>query len=255
VADLVIKGKRYEVELIIFDKDGTLVDFHQLWGARTRESVAALARDVGGDAAAQQALQQELLRALGYDTAADRVLYDGPLAVASMAKLYTIAASVLFRHGCGWHDAERIIADSFIPKMSASPDTSLIRPRGDILHLFDRLKEAGVYIVVVTSDERAGTEAALALLGADGYVARLISGDGDFPEKPAPDAIHHLAAEFSLEVERMMMVGDTVNDMLFGRNGGVGLCVGILGGAGDDEELARHADVVVDSLDQICVIA
>jgi phosphoglycolate phosphatase len=247
LAKITVKDVTFDIDLIIFDKDGTLVDFHLLWGARTRHSVASLVHIVGGD----DTLGQALLRALGYETAANKVIMDGPLAVASMAKLYTIAASVLFQYGYGWHEAERLIATHFVPRMSAPPTAELIQPRGDVARLFRQLKERDIQIVVVTSDERAGTETALSLLGVASYVTTLICGDGDFPEKPAPDAIRHLASSLGLDARRMIMVGDTVNDMLFGANGGVAGCIGVLDGAGDNDELARHADVVVDSLDQI----
>jgi phosphoglycolate phosphatase len=251
LAKITVNGVSFDIDLIMFDKDGTLVDFHLLWGARTRQSVTALVQEIGGD----DALGQSLMRALGYDTAANKVIADGPLAVTSMAKIYTIAASVLFQHGFGWHEAERLIATYFTPRMSALPTAELIQPRGDVGHLFRRLHQRGVHIVVITSDERAGTETALSLLGAADYVTALISGDGDLPEKPAPDAIHYLAATLGLDPGRMIMVGDTVNDMLFAANGGVAGCIGVLDGAGNNDDLARHADVVVESLDQIRVAA
>ena len=47
------------------------------------------------------------------------------------------------------------------------------------------------------------------------------------------------------------MVGDTVSDLAMARKAGVALSVGITGGAGSAEELAPHADVLIEDIGEI----
>lgn len=47
------------------------------------------------------------------------------------------------------------------------------------------------------------------------------------------------------------MVGDTVTDMTMGRNSGVGLTIGVLGGAGATEDICIDADCLVSSVGKI----
>jgi phosphoglycolate phosphatase len=251
MAKLAAGNKVVDVDLVAFDKDGTLIDFHHLWGRKARLWVEDLARATGASAE----LRQSLYGTLGYDETRERVVADGPLAVASMHKLYTLAAGVLYQHGVPWHEAEQIVEESVPRSIGALPVAELIRPLGDFAALVKRLGEAGVAVAVITSDDRAATEATLGLLGVPDAIAHVVCGDDDFPNKPAPEGILHLCACYGVPPNRVMLVGDTVSDMLTGTNAGVACRVAILNGAGDAASLVEHADVVIESIDEIRVAA
>ncbi len=61
---------------VLFDKDGTLLDYVATWMPLNRKAALAAA---GGD----QALAARLLAASGYDAATDRVLSGSPLAAST----------------------------------------------------------------------------------------------------------------------------------------------------------------------------
>ena len=65
---------------ILFDKDGTLIDFHASWVGPMRR----LALDVGGGDAA---LAEELLVAIGYNRETKRVVGDSVLAAGNIRDL------------------------------------------------------------------------------------------------------------------------------------------------------------------------
>jgi phosphoglycolate phosphatase len=251
MSKLAVGNQVVDVDLIAFDKDGTLVDFHHLWGRKARLWVEDLERATGGT----EALRQALYGTLGYDASRERVVADGPLAVASMQKLYTLAAGVLYQHGVPWHEAEQLVEESVSRSIGALPVAESIRPLGDLAALVDRLSEAGVEAAVITSDDRAATVATLELLGVPDAIAHVVCGDDDLPNKPAPEGVLHLCACYGVSPDRVMLVGDTVSDMLTGANAGVACRVAILNGAGDAASLVEHADIVIESIDEIRVAA
>lgn len=252
MATLTVNGRPFLIDLVVFDKDGTLIDFHHLWAQRARKSVAAVVQHVRGDAS----LARALYRSLGFDPELGRAIADGPLATAAMDKLYAIAAAVLYQHKLGWRQAEEAVQVSFVPVIDALPTAGDIRPLGDIAAHFRRLRQAGVHLAVATSDNRAATEATLALLGAADLVGALVCGDDgirgiDAPKKPAPEVLWHVAGQFGVPPGRTMIVSDTASDMIMGARAGAGGRIGVLGGAGDPEALAAHADEVVGSIAEI----
>ena len=247
MAKLSVNHKIYDIDLVIFDKDGTLIDFHHLWGEKAILWVKWLVEKVGGN----EALQVALYHTIGYDPVTRRTINDSPLAVTPMPKLYTIAAAVLYQHGVGWHEAEDCVQASLAHTIEALPTADLIKPKGDVAHVCRRLQAAGVKLAIATSDSRAPTQATLPLLGIEEQISLLACGDDNLPGKPAPDGLWHIGRELGVEPSKMMFVGDTVSDMLTGINAGVACRVGILGGVGDRAVLGAHADVVLESIEEI----
>lgn len=247
MAFLYVNQQRFNIDLVVFDKDGTLVDFDHLWGAKVRSGVGALVADLDG----AEHLSAAIYASLGYDPDNNRTAGGGPLAVATIAKLNAIAASVLYRHGIAWEQAEMMVEQRFAPPMVAPPQPHEIRPLGEVYLTLQRMSQAGVKIAVITSDDRAGTEAGLSILGVADFVDALVCGDDDLPNKPSPQAMRRIASQLGVQSERIMMVGDTASDMRFGRNAGVACCVGIAAGAGDITALRRTADLLVPTIDAI----
>ncbi len=240
-----------DIELAVFDKDGTLIDFHHLWGRKAVLAVEAVVAWAGAD----RALAGRLYQGIGFDPETGRPEPNGPLAVTSMVKLYTICAAILYQHGLAWHEAEHAAHEHFAGGLGALPTADLVRPAGDVAGLFRLLAEAGVKIAIVTSDDRAATLATLPILGIEPYVAGMICGDDPVANKPAPDALLRLSSDLGVQLPRVMMVGDTVGDMMMGGNAGIGCRVAVLSGAAGGEALTPHADAVLRSIDDIRVLA
>jgi phosphoglycolate phosphatase len=245
MAQLQIGDVAFDADLVIFDKDGTLIDFDFIWG---RLAVVWVERLAAGDAA----LARDLYRSIGFDAKRKRTDPQSPLAIATTAQVQAIAAGALYRHGVPWPEAEDRTRQAF-DTSADYPLASLVRPTGDLVGLMGRLRQAGVRIAVVTTDHRPETEDTLDILGIGHLVNHLVCGDDGLPSKPAPDMLLAACERLSVEPTRTAVVGDTLGDLLMAQRAGAGLRVAVLSGAGDRALLAEHADVVLDSIDEISV--
>jgi phosphoglycolate phosphatase-like HAD superfamily hydrolase len=222
----------------VFDKDGTLIDFHAMWGGW----IADLAQRL--EAASGRAVAAPLFDAVRFDAATGRVDPGGPLAVASMAELRVLTAELLRAEGLPAVRAEAAAEEAwFIPDPVA-----LARPLADLPALFAALRAGGMRIAVATTDDRVPTLATLEALGVAPLVDALACGDDGLPIKPAPDAILALCRELGIAPAQAAMVGDTAADLRMGRAAGVGCNVGVLSGVGTAELLAPLADVLLPSV-------
>ncbi|MCP4422653.1 MAG: HAD family hydrolase [Chloroflexi bacterium] len=254
MADILVNGRVYpNIQLIAFDKDGTLLDFHHLWGHKARLWVRWLIERVGGVVDNPQSLRQTLTRTLGYNPTTQRVIDDSPMAVASMPRLANIAATVLYQHGIDWHQAEQIAQTSMPASIGALPITDQVKSLGDVAGAMTRLVQAEIKLAIITSDDRAASEATLPLMGIEHLIDVLICGNDDISNKPAPDALWQVGQQLNIDPAHMLMIGDTVGDMIFGRRAGVAGCIGIRGGAGNQTALSKHADEVIDTIEGIQV--
>ena len=84
MAQVTLGSHIFDADLIIFDKDGTLIDFKHLWAQKTIAGVEQLIAAIDGSAA----LRHDLYHTLGYDPVVNEFAMQGPVITAAMSKLY-----------------------------------------------------------------------------------------------------------------------------------------------------------------------
>lgn len=226
------------IDLVIFDKDGTLIEFGAMWAGWAVDLAAALERATG------RAVTGSLFDMLGFDPIAGRVLPGGGLAATPMARLRDRAAGVLIEAGCTGEGAEAALQTAW----HAPDPVGLARPLADLAQLFGRLRDGGRRIAVATSDDRDPTERTLAALGLNGWIGATVCADDGIPVKPAPDMVLHLCRVLGVAPTRTAVVGDSLADLTMGRSAGAGLVVGVLSGADDADALEPLADLLLASV-------
>jgi phosphoglycolate phosphatase-like HAD superfamily hydrolase len=227
------------IDLAIFDKDGTLIDFHLMWSDWVRALADRLA-----DAIGDHRLDEVVYATLGVDDVTGRVDPHGALAATPMARIRESLQDGITAAGIEVTEAERAVAHAW-----HGPDPVLLaRPVTDLRRLFQRLRDGGTRIAVATSDDRRPTERTLAHLGIADLIDLVACADDGRPVKPKPHAVHWLCGTLGVAVERTAMIGDSPADLAMGRAAGVGLVVGVLTGVGDRPALEALADLVVPSV-------
>ncbi|CAK4066303.1 unnamed protein product [Aphanomyces euteiches] len=224
--------------LVVFDKDGTLIDFNLMWGGW----VEAIAWKM--EMTTRRPVREKYFDAMGYDWVTRSIRSKGALCCTPMAELYKIAKKVLVDEGM-----TDTAADEQLEKVWHLPDPiDLSRPLGDIPGLFLTIKQMGMKIAICTADNRAATAATMDHLGVAHMVDAMSCGDDQLPAKPAAEQIWTLCHKLGVDPHNAIMIGDTSTDMVLGLNAGCGLSVGVLGGASSLDDLARDADVLIPSL-------
>ncbi len=228
----------FKPALIVFDKDGTLIDFNFMWASWITE----LARRL--ETTTQHPLTDSLYHAMGYDAERARVIAGAPLAVCSMKTLRDLTADVVWRSGFS-----RAQAEAFADAVWFVPDpVALARPVANLPHIFSTLHARGIRLAIATSDDRAPTQATLEALGVAQYIDALVCADDGLPNKPAPDMLLHICRTLDIAPAQTVMVGDAVADLEMGRNAGAACVIAVLTGLADAAQLAPLADWVIPSI-------
>jgi phosphoglycolate phosphatase-like HAD superfamily hydrolase len=226
------------IQLIIFDKDGTLIDFDAMWGAW----VTDLARRL--ESVAQFPITNRLFHMLGFDPVSGRVLADGRLAVTPMAILRGLTVDVLREAGLS-----SAVAEAATTAAWHEPDpVALAVPLTNLQSLFSALRHHNLKIAIATTDDRASTVATLAGLGVAPLVDALVCADDGVPVKPAPDMVLTLCRTLDVSPSHAAVVGDSTADLQMGRAAGAGLVVGVLSGVSDAPTLEPLADAILPSI-------
>jgi phosphoglycolate phosphatase len=223
VTGIEYKGKRIRCRLIVFDKDGTLIDFAATWVPLIRKRVSFLSKVLGRN---DPELEAFFLKSWGIDPITGKIDPRGPCPVSPRSDEIVIGTMTLYQKGYPWDVG--------------------------IQTFLSQLREHGLHTALATNDERKDTEAILNHLGMESlFDILLCAGEVNQP-KPHPETIFAICRQLGIDPKETVMVGDSVADMMTGKGAGVALTVGVLeGGVTPREELEKVADLVVNSVQDL----
>ena len=230
----VTAGRHRPIRGILFDKDGTLLDFCATWIPAYRAAAEEIVDLVGGIDA------RTLLADVGYDAATGGCDPHSVLAAGTNLELATAWAAI-----CNL-DVELVL-----PVVERTLDESARRdamPLVDLDTFFAGLTARGFVLGVATMDGEATARAMLDRVGATRHLAFLCGGDSGRGTKPGPGMVDAFLAATGLRKEEVMVVGDTPHDMEMARAAGAACRVGVLSGAGTREALEPIAHFVIASI-------
>jgi len=226
VSELPVRG-------ILFDKDGTLLDYHATFMPLNWQVVRELAR---GD----EALARELMILSGWDPETDRIKPGTPFAAWTLKEI----ADFVHPHIDIEDSAE--VLDIINRVFDAGPERAI--PVTDLKVFLGELKSLGLMLGISTSDHTSAAKETVTHLGLNDVMDFVAGYDAGHGPKPTPGIINAFCAQHGFSPAEVMVVGDNHHDIDFARNGGAGWAVGVLTGNSYREDLEPIADIVLDDI-------
>jgi phosphoglycolate phosphatase len=181
------------ISAILIDLDGTLV--HS--APELAEAANRMLRDMGRPAAPQDLLMSYIGNGIGWlvKRALTRDMHAEP-----DEALYQEAMPIFEKH------YGELVLES--------------RPYHGVVEGLAAMKKAGFHLGCITNKVARYTEPLLKGLNLAGYFDIVLSGDSLPEKKPHPMPLLHAAQFFDVPVERLLLIGDSLNDTLAARAAG-----------------------------------
>ena len=226
---------------IVFDKDGTLIDFNSTWLPVYRYAALEFTNN-------DEQLAQELLGLYGYDHAANRFIGGSLLAAGNNHEI----AHAWAGHLPEVDDDTKLEILSVRLNQIFQQQGALSSTAVDGLQTTLRaLNRAGLKLGVATSDSYQGIHNTLQSFNVISEFDFLCGYDCGHGIKPEPGMVLAFCQAMSLKPKEVIVVGDNSHDIEMGRNAQAGLCVGVLTGASTRTELEQIADIVLNNITEL----
>ncbi|WP_151705708.1 HAD family hydrolase [Nitrincola alkalilacustris] len=248
MAVLTIGRTQFDVDAVLFDKDGTLLNFGDLWTGwfealldRVEQCIPATVR-----------LDRDTLRQwVGVEPTTGLWDPTGPLTIGSIDDIAAIVGLHLYQQNIPWNDSTQWIGESLEFLQEGFDWANNVTPVGGLLRFLTSCHQADIKMAVVTSDNTVSASRQLEHLGVHGFFPVILGHDLVVRGKPFPDMALQACRQLQVAPERTLIFGDSNGDMAMGRAAGLSAGVGVCAGphlSGDHLGLAaafiRHYDEV-----------
>lgn len=230
-------------DIIVFDKDGTLMDFDSFWIALSVSAITDVLKKLNKE----DVDINLIMKSFGVENGV--VDIDGILCKGTYEQLGMAMYAILKQAGC--EKPKDTVLSMIVGAYNANMDLGCIKPTcGNIKDVLMKLKNDGRKLVVVTTDNFESTSKCLDELGIREFFDMVFTDDGKTPVKPDPHCILEYCKSVGSSPDKMVMVGDTLTDVMFARNAGMDI-IGVGSNEKSKQLLKLHTDVVIDDISYI----
>lgn len=236
-----------KIKGILFDKDGTLIDFYSLWLSATETVIPEFLKENG--LPSDEETIKTVLEAIGVkDGTVDP---NGAIAYKPFMGIAEDIREALVKEEIPVTITTEEICVQIVEMFDAvlTAENREYVTFTDTGKLFRELKKRGIYIGLATADTYGTAKKCMEGIRVFEYFDYIGSDDGVMKAKPDPDMLERFAEQFDIAPEEIAVVGDTKNDIRFAGNAHA-IAIGVLCGLGSEKDL-ENADYIIDSVDNL----
>ncbi|MBQ7339358.1 MAG: HAD family hydrolase [Clostridia bacterium] len=229
-----------KADAIIFDKDGTLLEFDRFWVKVSIKAIELVMKKLQ----VKENLEDEILRAIGVNDGVCDV--NSVLSKGTYFQIGQEFCKVLNSHG--YEFSLDLVTKEVINAYNESQVVGeVVATTQNLVGILKKLKEQGKRLAIVTTDNEHVTNVCLEKLGVYGLFDAIYTDDGKTPTKPNPSCAYAFCKKFNLSLEKVVMVGDTLTDVKFAQNAGIKV-IGLAKNEQNKKVLQDRADVIINDL-------
>lgn len=221
------------VRALLFDKDGTLLDFGRTWGPATLKVIAQLA-------AQDKDAHEALVAAAAIDPATAIFHPSSPIIAGSSADYGVTFAEILGREPGELFFAEldRLFAAHGLDGLFCLPGA---------VEAVAALGGRGLPLGLATNDSELAARQQMERLGLSQHLSFVAGYDSGFGAKPHPGMVEAFIAGAGVKPCETALIGDSLHDLHAARHAGA-IAVAVTTGLASASELAPAADLIAPSL-------
>jgi len=241
------------LKLVIFDKDGTLIDIHHYWTSMIRLR-SELIIEKWFDPQDPDRHKLNLMSLMGVNLKTQKLKQNGPVGVkprefivAIVSKYVSENSTIVSREEIEliFKDVDKISEKNLLPFLKLLPGVE------EIIHQMHR---KGVIMAIASTDITSRVKKAMHHLSLEAFFSNIIGGDLVEKTKPHPDLALKILRETNIDAKNTVVIGDHPVDILMAESANIEFSIGVLNGISKVENFNQCKCQLVDSFHSLKIV-